>query len=301
MRNKRLNPPKALPAATVIIAREYQAELQVYLLKRHAASGFMAGNYVFAGGILDPEDREFTVWKDHVDLDPVDLSSRLGGGLSEEEILAYGVAAIRETLEEAGVFLASQANQRAKDLKRIDSLRVAGDLPKEWFLNLVVSEGWTLAFSALSRWSHWITPALMKRRYDTRFFLAFLPPGQRCSPDSHEITHGLWVSPKKGLTGNISGQIPLSPPTMVMLQALLKYPTLEDLKKEALTRMWGTPKLPRLVALDKEVVLIEPWDAEYDQPDIEINARKLEKAVLPAGEPFSRIWYRDGLWLPITA
>jgi hypothetical protein len=49
------------------------------------------------------------------------------------------------------------------------------------------------------------------------------------------------------------------------------------------------------------VVLIEPWDAEYDQADIVIDARALDKALLPAGEPFSRIWYRDGLWLPITA
>ena len=55
MQNKRVNPPKAVPAATVILIREYQAELQVYLLKRHAKSGFMAGNYVFAGGILDPD------------------------------------------------------------------------------------------------------------------------------------------------------------------------------------------------------------------------------------------------------
>ena len=101
--------------------------------------------------------------------------------------------------------------------------------------------------------------------------------------------------------GNITGQIPLSPPTMVMLQELLKYPTLEDLKKAALSRLWGTPNSPRLIALDKGAVLIEPWDAEYGQPDIEIDARKLEKALLPAGEPFSRIWYREGLWRPITA
>jgi hypothetical protein len=141
----------------------------------------------------------------------------------------------------------------------------------------------------------------MKRRYDTRFFLAFMPPEQSCSPDSHEITHGLWVTPKKGLMSNINGQIPLSPPTMVMLQELLKYPTLKDLKKVAFTRMWGTPNSPRLIALDKGAVLIQPWDAEYGQADIEIDARKLEKALLPAGEPFSRIWYREGLWRPIAA
>jgi len=300
MQSTCVKPPRALPAASVILVREFQDELQIYLLKRHARSGFMAGNYVFAGGILDPGDREYPVWKDHVDLDPADIASRLGGDLGAEEILAYGVAAIRETVEEAGVFLASEANQRAADLKRIDSLRVAGDLPREWFLNLVVSGDWTLALSALFRWSHWVTPVLMKRRYDTRFFLACMPSGQRCSPDSHEITHGLWVSPKNGLMGNISGQIPLSPPTMVMLQELVKYPTLADLKKAARDRMWGSPNSPRLINLDRGALLIEPWDPEYGQPDIEIDARKLENALLPAGEPFSRIWCRDGLWLPIA-
>ena len=300
MPNKHLNPAKPIPAATVILTREYQDELQVYLLRRHAQSSFMAGNYVFAGGILDLADRKFMIWKDHVDLDPVDISSRLGGGLRVEDILAYGVAAIRETLEEAGVFLACHASQRTKDLKRINDLRVAGDLPTEWFLNLVVSEGWTLALSALSRWSHWITPELMKRRYDTRFFLACMPHGQACSPDSREITHGIWVSPENGLKGNTSGQIPLSPPTIVMLQEILKYPTLEDLKQEALNRIWCVPNLPRLVAQDSQTVLIQPWDAEYGQAELEIDTRNLEKSLLPAGEPFSRIWYREGLWRPVS-
>jgi 8-oxo-dGTP pyrophosphatase MutT (NUDIX family) len=295
--NEKLTKP--LAAATVILVRQHEAELEVYLLKRHAHSGFMAGNYVFAGGILDSEDWEFTVWKDHIDLGREDLKIRLGDGLSEEEILAYGVAAIRETLEEAGVFLADHVNRSAEDLKRIDNLRAAGDLDKRWFLDLVVSEGWTLTLSALSRWSHWITPELMKRRYDTRFFLACMPPGQRCSPDRRELTHGHWVSPQKGLAGNITGQIPLSPPTLVMLQELLKYPTLEDLKKEAHRRTWGSPNLPRMIPLHKGGVLIEPWDEAYGQSHIEIDARMLEKAVLPAGEPFSRIWYGQGLWRPI--
>jgi hypothetical protein len=88
---------------------------------------------------------------------------------------------------------------------------------------------------------------------------------------------------------------------MVMLQELLKYPTLEDLKKGVLTRMWGPPNSPRLITLDKGAVLIEPWDAEYGLPDIEIDARKLEQALLPAGEPFSRIWYREGIWRPIAS
>ena len=158
MQNKRVNSPNALPAATVILVRENQAELQVYLLKRHAKSGFMAGNYVFAGGILDPEDREFTVWKDHVDLDPADLSSRLGGGLRAEEILAFGVAAIRETLEEAGVFLAQCDVELEANLNHARRLRLTGNLEKDWFTKLVVNAKWRLTISALSRWAHWINP-----------------------------------------------------------------------------------------------------------------------------------------------
>jgi hypothetical protein len=88
---------------------------------------------------------------------------------------------------------------------------------------------------------------------------------------------------------------------MVMLQELLKYPTLEELKKAALTRLWGSPNSPRLIALDKGAVLVQPWDEEYGQAGIEIDTRRLEKALLPAGEPFSRIWYRDGLWRPIAS
>jgi len=158
-----------------------------------------------------------------------------------------------------------------------------------------------VALSALSRWSHWITPVLMKRRYDTRFFLASLPPGQRCNPDHREISHGIWISPQEALAGNITGQIPLSPPTMVTLQEISKYPTLKELKQEAQTRTWQTPNLPRLILLEKGSVLIEPWDAQYHQPHIEIAAADLKNAVLPAGEPFSRIWYDGRLYRPIKA
>jgi len=292
---------KPVPAASVILVRQHQAELQVYLLKRNVQSGFMAGNYVFAGGVLDSEDREFAVWKDYVDLDTEGLNRRLGGGLGEEDILAYGVAAIRETLEEAGVFMAVEAMRRSADLKRIEHLRMDGDLRKNWFLKRVVSDGWILKLSALSRWSHWITPVAMKRRFDTRFFLAELPSGQRCRPDGRETIHGLWISPPKALAGNFSGQIPLSPPTLVMLQEFLKYPTLDELKKEGHCRMWRIPNLPRMIALDKGGVLIEPWDEAYAEPDIKIDARSLQRALLPAGEPFSRIWHNGGFWRPIRA
>ena len=294
------NPPKPLPSATLIMARQHRAEIQIYLLKRHAKSGFMAGHYVFPGGILDPEDWQYNIWQNHVDLDEKALCDRLGGGsLTAEQTISYGVAAIRETLEEAGVFLAKRFNQSRMDLEQVARLASRADLPREWFINLAVSQGWTLMLSALSPWSHWITPVLMKRRYDTRFWLACMPADQKCRPDRHETSHGLWISPAQGLASNLCGQVPLSPPTLVTLQQLFGYRSLEDLKKEMANRTWGTTILPRMIPLDRGALLVEPWDAAYDQPEVEIDAAGLEKAILPAGEPFSRIWYHEGLYRPI--
>ncbi|MGD8944172.1 MAG: hypothetical protein PVJ37_12955 [Desulfobacterales bacterium] len=302
MKTANATPPKPLPAATVILARQHQAQLQVYLLKRHAGSGFMAGHYVFPGGILDPEDWQYRFWRGHVDLGGQNLYDRLGGGsLSAEKIVAYGVAAIRETLEEAGVFLAKRVHQSRSDIAHAVQLRSQTGRPRNWFLSLTESQGWTLLLSALSPWSHWITPVRMKRRYDTRFWLACMPSDQHCRPDQLETTHGLWVNPKEGLSGNLSGQIPLSPPTLVTLQQLLTFDSLADLKAEMLQRKWGRPIFPRMLRLDRGAILIEPWDAAYDQPDIDIDVAGLEKALLPAGEPFSRIWYHEGLYRPISA
>jgi 8-oxo-dGTP pyrophosphatase MutT (NUDIX family) len=296
------HPPKPLPAATIILARQHKAELQVYLLKRHAKSGFMAGHYVFPGGLLEPEDWKLTIWHRHVDVKTKDLGQRLGGAdMAPEQIMAYGVAAIRETLEEAGVFLAKRANQSRTDIEQVARFRCRPKLPRGWFVDLAVSQGWTLMLSALSPWSHWITPVRMKRRYDTRFWLACMPAGQHCQPDRRETTHGLWICPEKGLAGNLGGQVPLSPPTLVTLQQLLAFRSLEDLKRESDNRTWGAPIFPRMIPVERGAVLLEPWDAAYDQPEIEIDAGALKKALLPAGEPFSRIWYHKGLYRPIKA
>jgi 8-oxo-dGTP pyrophosphatase MutT (NUDIX family) len=287
------------PAATVILTRQHAGELQVYLLKRSVKSGFMAGSYVFPGGTVDTHDRNFQVWKTCVDLDSDEISQRLGGKLGKAEALAYGVAAIRETFEEAGVFLARKNKQNQQDLERVRKIRLSVNPAHAWFRKFVVSEGWTLALSELFRWSHWITPVLIKRRFDTRFFLASMPCGQVCAPDSRETVHGLWISPEKGLTGNLAGEIPLSPPTLITLHELLAYQNLRELKKEAAGRRWGQTLLSRLVPLHEGAVIVEPWDPIYNQKTIHFNGDELAQAVLPVGASFSRIWYNDGIWKPV--
>jgi len=243
----------------------------------------MPGYYVFPGGTVDNEDKSPALWKGQVD---------------EEEDVVYGVSAIRETFEEAGVFLAFRNEQTTGDLERICNGRIANGLPKGWLKELVVSKGWILEFSRLKKWSHWITPVLMPRRFDTRFFLVFMPHNQECIPDKKETTHGIWINPKNGLAGNLRGEIPLSPPTVVTLHELLSYLNLQDLKKEAESRQWGEPLRPRLIPLPQGVIILEPWDPMIDQ-EVEIDSKGLENTILPAGKPFSRLWHHQGLWRPV--
>jgi 8-oxo-dGTP pyrophosphatase MutT (NUDIX family) len=286
------------PASTVVLARQGHDGPEVYLLKRSWGSSFFPGNYVFPGGAVDIEDVNAAFWQDHVDLDLEEASKRLGGGLSLEYTLGDGVSAIRETFEEAGVLLAYKIEDKPEEIEKMCRLRRDGTLPKSWLKEWVKSGRWVLSFSRLVRWAHWITPEAMKRRFDTRFYVALMPSRQECLPDTKETTHGIWISPEEALSANLQKEIPLSPPTLVTLHELLPYSTIGGLEAEGKRRPWGEARLPRLIKLEKGAVLLEPWDPMIHE-DAPVHEMELDGKVLSVGEPFSRLWLNDGVWLPV--
>lgn len=292
-------PPAA--SATVILVRQLREEIQVYLIKRHSRSAFMPDYFVFPGGVVDSSDGRETDWQKHVDLDPVEIDRRLGGDLTGSEVLPYAVAAIREMFEETGVLLIDRPGLSGWDLEKIRKMQLTSGWTDGWLLRQAHAGSWTLALSALLRWSHWITPLQMSRRYDTRFFLSVLPAEQVCRPDGREATDGIWINPAKGLAANQSGDVPLSPPTLIVLNELRAHTSLDGLLASTRQRPWGPALQPRLLPLEKGGVIIEPWDAEYGHGDIALDYGRLEDKLLPLGEPFSRLWQREGLWRPIGA
>jgi len=290
---------EARPASTVVLVRAHGTGFQVYLLKRSGQSGFFPGSYVFPGGTVASEDRDADLWLRHSDLDLPGVEKRLGGTLAAPEMLAYGVAAIRETFEEGGVLLASRAQEIDSGMQAISETRKVKRLSKGWFREWVVSGEWHLQLSRLAPWTHWITPEAFKPRFDTRFFLAFVPADQECSPDKEETTHGIWVTPEQGLEGNLRGEIPLSPPTLVTLHELLQHKTLKELQEEVSRRGWGEPRLPRVIPVEKGAVILEPWDPMIRATEVGLDLAALRKLVLPVGEAFSRLWLYEGIWRPV--
>ncbi|QKU00544.1 hypothetical protein FOB87_00010 [Mycolicibacterium smegmatis] len=100
------DPLVPLPAATVMLIRdvhrEGRADLEVFLMRRHAAMDFVAGVMVFPGGGVDDRDRNADIaWYGP---EPSWWAQRLGvdEGLAE----ALVCAAARETFEESGVLFA---------------------------------------------------------------------------------------------------------------------------------------------------------------------------------------------------
>jgi 8-oxo-dGTP pyrophosphatase MutT (NUDIX family) len=240
---KGAKPPR--PASTVVLVRQGTPGLEGYLLKRSSKSRFFPGNYVFPGGAVDGQDRVLELWQDHLDLDAKGILQRFNGTLTARDAIGYAVAAIRETFEEAGIFLGAETETSQEVIGRLCERRVTERLPKGWLREWVESQGWELSLTKLARWAHWITPDAMPQRFDTRFFVAFMPENQACRPDRRETTEGTWVSPRKGLEGNSRGEIPLSPPTLVTLHELLPYEDVGDLETDVEKRPGGAARQGR--------------------------------------------------------
>ena len=207
----------AAPSATVVLLRDGEAGLEVFLLRRHGQSDVLGGAYVFPGGKLDRED---AAWADRLDRSSPELHALLAEPeLPPAEAAGLFVAAIREVFEETGVLFANVLPAQAREMWTAlrQGLR---------FDELLAPLGPTLAASALQPWSRWITPTLGsvgRKRFDTRFFIATVPSGQHPTHDEHEATESLWLPPRAALTQYWEGRIELAPPQIMSLAHLARH------------------------------------------------------------------------------
>ena len=61
---------------------------------------------------------------------------------------------------------------------------------------------------------------MMRRRFDTRFFVACLPEGASAVHDGVEADTSEWMSPQAAIDAYCSGQITLAPPQIMTLAVL---------------------------------------------------------------------------------
>jgi len=261
-------------AATVLLLRESDAGFQVLMTKRAAGLSFMAGLWVFPGGRMEDADcsaaiaaRASTTRRDGMHERMLGIDGR---PIAVDTALALHIAACRETFEESGVLLARpRLSARGFDdteLARLASHRT-GDTTATGFVRLLEQEDLLLDLDRLVYWSHWITPSLEKKRFDTRFFAVQVPAGQEASVDRSELTHHAWFTEPEFRENLRSGEIKVAPPTLATLQDLWRsherHGGLEPMLAAEKSRV-VPPILPKMCAGEGgtyEIVL--PWDTDY--------------------------------------
>ncbi len=215
-------------AATVLLLRP---PLRVYLIRRARTMVFAADMYAFPGGSVDPRD---------ADVEWVAPAHRLG--LPDARARAVACAAVREVFEETGVLLAGRSPADVlADVSTDDweQARRAVEAREVGFAELLRTRGLVLRADLLVPWSRWITPEFEPRRYDTYFFVARMPLGQRTREVGGEASHALWVTPQE------AADLPMLPPTRVTLGQLAAAGSIEAVM--AAERDVATPVTPRVV------------------------------------------------------
>ena len=192
-------PTTPRPAASVILIRGGDNELEVLLLERNPQARFMGGAWVFPGGAVDRDEAD------------------------DED--AFRRCAAREMEEEAGVSL---------------------------------PEG-----TEMIQFSRWITPAMVKTRFDTHFFIAELPDGQVAEPDGAEMVAARWLAPAAALDAYRAGEILLVFPTIKHLEQLAAFASARALVEHARGREVVAVE-PRVVVSGETARILLPGEPGYD-------------------------------------
>ena len=110
-----------------------------------------------------------------------------------------------------------------KTIGRLPAARLAarhGELTNQAlsFTALLEREQLYCDLGSLSHFSYWQTPPQFAMRFDTRFFLAALPPGQTPLATSYEVAHSVWLTPDRAMQLFNRGELPMIFPTFASLR-----------------------------------------------------------------------------------
>ncbi|GGZ13722.1 NUDIX hydrolase [Streptomyces poonensis] len=256
-----LTPVTPRRAATVMLLKDTDGTPVVHMLRRRASMAFAAGAYAYPGGGVDPRDDDRLIrwagptrawWADRL-------------GVDETAAQAIVCAAVRETYEEAGVLLAGPTadtvvgDTTGEDWEADRAALAAHELSFAQFLE---RRGLMLRSDLLGAWARWITPEFESRRYDTWFFVAALPEGQRTRNTSTEADRTVWIRPQDAADAYDRGDLLMMPPTIATLRGLTTYTTAAEALAAAPARDL-TPVLATARLENGEIVLAWPGHDEF--------------------------------------
>jgi 8-oxo-dGTP pyrophosphatase MutT (NUDIX family) len=118
--------------------------------------------------------------------------------------------------------------------------------------------------AALIRFSRWITPAQVRIRFDTHFFLAPAPDGAEPRADGRECVDEGWFTPRGALEAHARGEIALVFPTIKHLEQLEPFGSADELLEWAAGRE-VVPIEPKVVVEGEVARVVLPGEPGYEE------------------------------------
>lgn len=209
---------ESIPAATIIVFRNGPdgGPPEILMTERSSGMVFAGGMAVFPGGRVDPADYELGLQQ---------------AGEEDAEEAAHQIAAVRETLEETGLVIGIHGAIDA-DLARAARHRL---LSAKALAPVLAEFGWSLDLSQLTPFARWHPKSeLLKRVYDTRFYLADLGSGAvEIEADLTENTHLFWTTAQDALDAADRGDIKLIFPTRRNLERVAQFDSFAAARTQA--------------------------------------------------------------------
>lgn len=187
-------------AGSIILLKD-RTDPKVFWVKRSPKLMFMGGFHAFPGGQLDKEDSLIPVSE-----------------CEEADAAAMRACAVREVLEETGLLLARGAERLPAE--RIGEKRRALVAGTKSFKQILEEDDLQIEGSSLAAAGRWVTPPFAPRRFDTWFFIAWLPEGQDALVETGELETGEWIRPAEAYDRWKRGEIIMAPPTLHIIRTL---------------------------------------------------------------------------------
>lgn len=222
-------PNHAIPAATLVVMRDMPSgPPELLIVERAAAMRFAGGALVFPGGRVDPADHAAAVTHP-----------------GDQDDIAARIAAIRETLEEAGLAIALDAPEaHLPELRRA----IYAGTPIAAALGEV---GGRLRPESLVPFARWLPPGGVSHRvFDTRFYLVRAPEGApQAVVDGQENVRVFWASAASILADADAGRARIIFPTRRNLERLARFASYDEAVADTIAHPVRT---------------ISPWSEERD-------------------------------------
>lgn len=117
--------------------------------------------------------------------------------------------------------------------------------------------------AALVPYSRWITPALVKIRFDTWFYVTHAPADAAPRVDGSECVDWRWQTPQDALAAHAAEQLMLVFPTIKHLEQIGTFASASELVRHAQGRE-VQPVEPRVVLEGEVARVLLPGDPGYD-------------------------------------